>query len=262
MTIYQVDAFTDQIFSGNPAAVVPLEDKWLPDATMQAIAAEHNLSETAFFLPRASGSDIELRWFTPTTEVRFCGHATLASAHVLFHQLGYPHEEIAFHTRELGVFRVRRDGDRYRMNFPADDLQRVTPPARLIDGLRTGVLECWRGRDDYFAVLASEALVRSCTPDFGILQKVEARGVIVTAPGESVDFVSRGFFPQTGVDEDPVTGSANTSLTSLWSRKLDRPRLTARQLSRRGGQLWCEDLGQRIEISGQAVTYMRGEIFL
>lgn len=262
MIIYQVDAFTDRLFSGNPAAVVPLGEAWLPDATLQTIAAENNLSETAFFVAHATRPGYHLRWFTPTVEVRFCGHATLASAHVLFQHMAHPLAEIEFHTRELGTFRVRRDDDLYRMNFPADELRPVTPPAQLVEGLRTNVLECWKGRDDYFAVLPSEEMVRSCAPDFSILRAVEARGVVVTAPGREVDFVSRGFFPQTGVDEDPVTGSANTSLTSLWSQKLGKTELSARQLSQRGGELWCTDLGERIEVAGRAVTYLRGEIFL
>ena len=260
-TLYQVDAFTDELFGGNPAAVLPLPaGPWPNDAYLQNIAAENNLAETAYFRPRPDG-DFDLRWFTPTVEVRFCGHATLASAHVLFAHRDYERDEIRFHTKELGVFTVRRaPGGFYTMNFPADELQRALPVPGLQEGIDQRVLECWRGRDDYFLVLQNEAAVRDCQPDFRTLATVKARGVVITAPGDAVDFVCRGFFPQSGIDEDPVTGSANTSLTSLWSEKLGKTELTAQQLSQRVGNLRCRDLGERVEVSGRAVTYMIGEL--
>ena len=261
MKIYQIDAFTNRMFGGNPAAVVPLPaGDWPADDWLQNVAMENNLAETAYFRPRIDG-DYDLRWFTPTVEVRFCGHATLASAAVLFQYLDYPREEIRFHTNELGIFRVRREADGwYVMNFPADELQRIEIPPVFQEALGVAIEELWRGRDDYFAVLYDEASVRSCAPNFPQLATIEARGVVITSRGKEVDFVSRGFFPQSGIDEDPVTGSANTSLTTLWSAKLNQAELSARQLSRRVGELRCRDLGDRIEVSGQAIGYMIGEL--
>ena len=206
--IYQVDAFTDALFSGNPAAVCPLES-WLPEVKMQKIAMENNLSETAFFVKE--GDAYGLRWFTPTVEVDLCGHATLATAHVLFNHHNYEGEEIRFNTKS-GELRVKRSGDALLMNFPVDEMPETDPPDVLFDGLGVRSDKVFRS-DDYMVVLENEYDVADLTPDFRLLSEVDARGIIVTAPGIDVDFVSRFFGPQSGVDEDPVTGSAHTRLT-------------------------------------------------
>ncbi len=256
MQLFQVDAFTNELFRGNPAAVVPLES-WLSDAELQAIAAENNLSETAFFLPKGQG--FALRWFTPAVEVDLCGHATLATAHVLFQHLEYEKEVIRFETRSGELF-VFRKGHSYVMDFPADVLEKVTPPDDLTTGLGVPVLECYRGKDDFLAVTSSQKVVKEAQPDFRRLAQLPSRGVILTAKGEEVDFVSRGFFPQSGVDEDPVTGSAHTTLTPYWSAQLNKTELHAWQLSQRGGALTCVAKGERVELYGQAVTYLVGTI--
>lgn len=256
--IYQVDAFTGEVFRGNPAAVVPLE-KWLPTEVMQAIALENNLSETAFFVPRGGG--FQLRWFTPTVEVDLCGHATLASAHVLFNHLGFDQDRIEFHTRS-GQLNVERSGTEYLMDFPADQIAAVAPPPALIEGLNETPLEVYMGREDYLVVFETESDVAALQPDFGRLKALKGRGVIVTAPGDEVDFVSRGFFPNAGVDEDPVTGSAHTTLTPYWAGRLEKNELIARQISQRGGAIRCVFKEDRVELAGQAVTYLIGKIFL
>jgi len=256
MQLFQVDAFTNELFRGNPAAVVPLE-AWLSDAKMQAIAQENNLSETAFFLPK--GEDFELRWFTPAVEVDLCGHATLATAHVLFQHMDYQKESVHFHTRS-GQLSVRQAGGFYVMDFPADELEAVEPPSILKEGLGVEIIECYVGRDDYLVVTTTQKMVEQVQPDFRKLAELKSRGTILTARGEEVDFVSRGFFPQAGIDEDPVTGSAHTTLTPYWSAKLGKKELTARQLSQRGGAMKCVAKGVRVELHGQAVTYLIGTI--
>jgi PhzF family phenazine biosynthesis protein len=256
--IYQVDAFAGRLFSGNPAAVVPTESE-LPAGTMQAIAAENNLSETAFVVPEDDHHRI--RWFTPAVEVNLCGHATLAAAHVLFTHLGHPGDRIAFSSAS-GMLYVHRQGELLFLDFPADTLHPADPPPELVDGLGAEPAEVHRGRDDYLAVLESEDQVRSLAPDMAVLEETPGRGVIVTAPGRDADFVSRFFAPQLGIPEDPVTGSAHTSLTPYWSARLGRRKLRALQLSRRGGELFCTDRGERVEIGGRAVTYLVGELWL
>ena len=258
-TLYEVDAFTDEIFRGNPAAVIPLE-AWLPDETMQAIALENNLSETAFFVARGGGG-YELRWFTPTVEVDLCGHATLASAHVLFAHLGFDQNRIEFHTRS-GQLNIKRLGSEYLMDFPADEVSTTDVPAALIEGLNEMPLEVYMGRDDYMAVFETQSDVANLRPDFTRLKALKGRGVIVTAPGYLVDFVSRGFFPNAGVDEDPVTGSAHTTLTPYWAKRLEKKELVAQQISQRGGKIRCTLNGNRVELAGLAVTYLKGVIFL
>ncbi len=253
--IYQVDAFTRKLFSGNPAAVCPLES-WLPVATMQKIAMENNLSETAFFVDE--GDTYGLRWFTPTVEVDLCGHATLATAHVLFNHLNYDGDEITFSTKS-GLLTVKKSGDALLMNFPADEMPETDPPDVLFDGLGLRSDKVFRS-DDYMVVLDNEYDVADLTPDFRLLSEVDARGIIVTAPGIDVDFVSRFFGPQSGVDEDPVTGSAHTKLTPYWAKVLGKNKLTARQISDRGGDLICELKGDRVELQGHAVSYLSGEI--
>lgn len=262
--IYQVDAFTDTLFAGNPAAVCPLP-AWLPEARMQAIAAENNLAETAFFVPRAgTEAEYELRWFTPTVEVALCGHATLATAHVLFRHLGATAEVLTFHSKSgpLRVSRRAADG-RLTLDFPAQPPQPLQQhPDGLLDGLRHTPLHILAG-PDLIAVFDTEAEVRALRPNLAHLARVQYRGIIVTAPGSGeVDFVSRFFGPQVGVPEDPVTGSAHTQLVPYWAARLGKTELRARQVSARGGDLWCALQGERVLISGYAVTYLKGEIEL
>lgn len=259
LPLFQIDAFAERVFQGNPAAVCPLE-AWLPEALMQAIAAENNLSETAFCVPE--GESYGLRWFTPLKEIDLCGHATLATAHVLFEHLGFAGAEIVFSTRS-GALRVTRAGDRLAMDFPAKAVEPCAAPAALIEGLGRMPLEVYGGRD-YLAVFADAAEVRALRPDPRRLAELDRHGVIVTAPGGAedgdVDFVSRFFVPKFGVDEDPVTGSAHCSLTPFWAARLGKATLEARQVSRRGGRLQCTLAGERVILRGRAVTYMAATI--
>jgi len=255
LRIFQVDAFTDYVFGGNPAAVCPLKE-WLDDSIMQNIALENNLSETAFFTKK--GEEYELRWFTPEVEVDLCGHATLATAHVLFDHLGYDKDEIHFQTKS-GLLIISKEGNRLLMNFPTDEMPSIEPPAVLFQALGTRSDHVFK-TDDYMVVLDTEDEVRDLNPDFRILSEVNARGIIVTAPGDEVDFVSRFFCPGVGIDEDPVTGSAHTKLTPYWAKRLNKDILEARQISERGGNLTCRYKGNRTEILGNARTYMIGEI--
>lgn len=258
LPLYQVDAFTTRTFGGNPAAVVPLTE-WLADEWLQHIARENNLSETAFFIPEGPG--YQIRWFTPTTEVDLCGHATLATAHVLYNHLNTKDEQLIFSSRS-GPLKVTRDTKRIILNFPVDDLEPVMPPEGLIEAIGRESLFCYKGKDDYLLVYEKQADIRDLVPDFSLLMDVEARGIIVSAPGEWTDFVSRFFCPRVGINEDPVTGSAHTSLIPYWSRQLAKTELTARQLSDRGGELYCRHRGNRVEIGGEAITYLIGEIHL
>ena len=253
--IYQVDAFTDKLFGGNPAAVCPLTH-WPDAGLMQAIAAENNLSETAFLVPQ--GERYGLRWFTPVAEIDLCGHATLASAHIIFHYLAIHSERVEFETRS-GLLIVSREGSQLAMDFPARPGQSCTAPEALLRGLGTTPREVFRSRD-YLAVLDSEAQVRAVVPDPLALAELDATGVIITAPGDEVDFVSRFFAPREGIPEDPVTGSAHCTLVPYWSRRLCRTQLRGRQISARGGELLCEDLGERVKISGESVVYLEGTI--
>lgn len=253
--IYQVDAFTGELFRGNPAAVCPLTS-WPEDALLQAIAAENNLSETAFLVSR--GERYEMRWFTPLTEIDLCGHATLAAAHVIFHYLNIHRDRVDFDTGS-GPLSVTREGSLLTMDFPARPGESCTAPATLVRGLGAEPQEMYLSRD-YMAVFANEDQVRAVTPDFAVLGQLDVTGVIVTAPGDAVDFVSRFFAPREGIDEDPVTGSAHCTLIPYWSRRLGRSQLRARQVSARGGELLCEDLGTRVKISGEAVVYLEGKI--
>jgi len=254
---YQVDAFATRLFEGNPAAVCPLEG-WLQDEVLQAIAEENRLSETAFFVP--ADEAFQLRWFTPLAEVDLCGHATLATAHVLFDILGYPEPVIRFSTRS-GDLAVEREGDSLVMDFPALPPTTCEAPAMLIEALGAVPLEVLAA-DDYVAVYGSEAAILGLDPDMSKLRKLDSRGVCVTAKGREVDFVSRFFAPQFGIPEDPVTGSAHCELAPYWAQRLGRNRLRARQLSSRGGEVFCEVNGDRVKLSGRAVTFMEGEIFL
>ena len=254
--IYQVDAFTDELFTGNPAAVCPLKE-WLPDGTMQKIALENNLSETAFFVPE--GNNYNIRWFTPETEVDLCGHATLATAHVIFCHLSQGKTgQIQFNSKS-GPLYVRKSGDLITLNFPVADLQKVDPPSELIQAIGMKPVETWKATD-YLILLNSQAEIIEASPDFNLLRMFDTRGVIITAPGDSVDFVSRFFAPGAGINEDPVTGSSHTMLTPFWAQRLGKTEMVAQQLSRRGGTLYCRLLNDRVEISGNAITYMTGTI--
>jgi len=254
--IYQVDAFADRVFGGNPAAVCPLET-WLPDAVMQAIAAENNLSETAFFVPR--GDDYDLRWFTPGVEVDLCGHATLGSAWVIFNRLAPERSVVRFHTRS-GILTVKRDGDSLAMDLPANPAKPCDDAPGLLEALGATPAEVLTTRDHFVAVFPTQAEVRDLAPDFGRMAALARWAVMVTAPGDDVDFVSRFFAPRKGVPEDPVTGSAHCVLTPFWAARLGRNELTARQISRRGGSLRCRLLGDRVELVGRVAPYLQGTI--
>lgn len=253
--LYQIDAFANRLFSGNPAAVCPLE-AWLPDATLQSIAAENNLAETAFFVGR--GGAYQLRWFTPVTEVDLCGHATLASAFVVFGVLEPSLDEVRFETKS-GPLSVARDGELLALDFPSRPPVPCAAPSGLIEALQATPRELLKARD-HLAVFESEDEVRSLRPDMERLKRVDCFAVIATAAGREADFVSRFFAPAVGIPEDPVTGSAHCTLTPYWARRLAKTRLQARQLSARGGELLCEDLGERVRIAGRAVLYLEGAI--
>lgn len=257
LPLYQLDAFTDTVFAGNPAAVVPLES-WLSDEKMQKIALENNLAETAFFVPTETGYHI--RWFTPILEVDLCGHATLASAHVIFFLQNYPGDTITFESKS-GPLLVNRKDDWLTLDFPIDQLHIAVAPPALHESMgSTKVLEVFKGKTDYMVVLENEKQLQEIKPDILILSTIPARGIIMTAPGDEVDFVSRFFAPQSGIDEDPVTGSAHTTLIPYWAERLDKKQMTARQISSRGGYLRCELTNDRTLISGQVRVYMTGEI--
>jgi PhzF family phenazine biosynthesis protein len=256
--IYQVDAFTNQLFRGNPAAVCPL-DAWLPDAVMQSIAMENNLAETAFYVRH--NDRFAIRWFTPAVEMDLCGHATLAAAFVLFSQQRYDAEVVEFDSRS-GILKVRREGDLLTLDFPADTICPAPPQQDLVEALGSWPLEFHKGKWDYLLVYGSQDEIEAMAPDLGLLERIQARGVIVTAKGKDVDFVSRFFAPQVGVPEDPVTGSAHTTLAPYWAARLGKTELSAVQLSRRRGWLTCRTSGDRVEISGRARLYMTGSISL
>jgi PhzF family phenazine biosynthesis protein len=257
IVLYQVDAFTDKLFHGNPAGVCILEE-WLDDKLMQNIAAENNLAETAFVVK--NGDSFEIRWFTPTVEVDLCGHATLASAHVLFNYYPIKENLIPFFSSRSGKLPVERQGLWLTLDFPIDSYTQIDIPDILITALQKRPIEAYRGKTDIMLVFASQEDVEEFRPNFPLIESVGGRGVIVTAPGIKVDFVSRFFAPQSGIDEDPVTGSAHTTLAPYWSMKTGKTRMTAHQLSKRGGNLVCEVKDNRVMISGRAVTYLIGEI--
>jgi PhzF family phenazine biosynthesis protein len=256
LPIYQVDAFTDALFGGNPAAVCPLE-AWLPDTTMAAIAAENNLAETAFFV--RDGAEYPLRWFTPTVEVDLCGHATLASGHVVLNILEPGRKAVNFRTVKAGTLSVRRDGTMLSMDFPARPAAPCTAPD-VVAALGGAPREVLRARD-HLVVYDSAADVAALKPDLAALARLDCWAAIVTAPGENgVDFVSRFFAPAQGVPEDPVTGSAHCTLVPYWAKRLGKTDLEARQVSPRGGTLHCTLKGDRVELAGNAVVYLQGTI--
>ena len=259
LKLYQVDAFAKQVFQGNPAAVVPLE-AWLPDATLQAIARENNLAETVYFI--RDGANWQIRWFTPEIEMDLCGHATLASAWLMFQHLGVMGQEITFGSKS-GPLIVRKVADgRLELDFPSRPPERVAVHERLIDGLGTQPLEVLASRD-YLVVYRDAEEVLGLQPDMTVLAKLD-RMVIATGPGRSgdCDFVSRFFAPQAGVPEDPVTGSAHCTLIPYWAKRLGKTEMFARQVSARGGELWVADRGERVGIAGECALYLVGEILV
>ena len=262
LPIYQVDAFTTEMFGGNPAAVCPLQ-QWLPDDLMQQLGAENNLAETTFIVKE--GDQYRIRWFTPAVEVKLCGHATLATAHIFYTELGYDKDEIVFNSLS-GLLKVKRKGEGvYTLDFPADKLHAVTDiPDAIFEGLNIGPVPVFKSSMDYLLVLHTRQEVEALTPDFKTLSTLDARGVIVTAKadGDEADFVSRCFFPPSGIDEDPVTGSAHTGMVPYWAAQLNKTALKAIQVSGRRGYLDCELKGDRVLMSGSAVTYMKGEYYL
>lgn len=259
--LYQIDAFTTRPFGGNPAAVCPLAN-WLDDGTMQAIATENNLSETAFFVPR--GDDFELRWFTPVAEVDLAGHPTLATAYVILEFLEPGREHLRFQTRQSGALTVTRRGNKLAMDFPSRPPAASRELGDVAAALRAEPIEILAARDG-LAVFASQAEVAALSPDFAKVAALDCLGLIATAPaaaGSGWDFVSRFFAPKHNINEDPVTGSAHCTLIPYWANKLGKSRLAARQISKRVGELWCEDRGERVEITGQCVCFLEGVIRL
>jgi PhzF family phenazine biosynthesis protein len=253
--LYQIDAFTDSVFGGNPAAVCPLGE-WIDDGLMQKIAEENNLSETAFFVKK--GTRYEIRWFTPRVEIELAGHPTLAAAYVIFNYIDPGANKISFSSKS-GELVVTRDGGLIRMNFPAMEPVGAGENGLLNRALGLNPVELYRTRD-YMAVYRTQDEILSIKPDFGLLGRLDCLGIIVSAPGEKADFVSRCFAPSVGINEDPVTGSAHSTLVPYWARRLKKDTLHAYQLSGRGGELFCRYLGDRVEISGRAVPYLKGMI--
>ena len=256
LKIYQVDAFAKGPFTGNPAAVIPL-GQWLDDELMQNIAMENNLSETAFFVKE--NGNYHIRWFTPTIEVRLCGHATLASAYVLFNFFEKEKSTLSFNSLG-GDLSVLRQDDRLILDFPTDVIETVEQCIEIEEALGRIALEKYRGLDDYMLVFETQEEVSQMTPDFTRLKTCATRGILVTAPGKNVDFISRGFFPAFGIDEDPATGSAHTTLTQYWANRLNKNKLSAIQWSSRKGYFNCEYRGDRTLIAGHCHLYLEGEI--
>jgi PhzF family phenazine biosynthesis protein len=254
--LYQIDAFTDERFRGNPAAVCILQE-WLPDETLQNIAAENNLAETAFVIER--GENFELRWFTPAVEVILCGHATLATAYVFKEHRDYKPDEISFKTKS-GILKVIFGGNIMSMIFPSRPGTTCKAPQDLLEGVKSQPSEVLKSVEDYMVVLRNQEEVVALKPDLDRFDKLEGRGVIVTSRGNEVDFVSRFFAPHAGIPEDPVTGSSHTTLIPYWSEVLNKKSMTALQVSKRGGKIYCENLGEKVKIAGSATTYLTGEI--
>ena len=261
LTLYQIDAFANKIFGGNPAAVIPLE-QWLDAPLMQQIALENNLSETVFFVSAGNGiADFEIRWFTPEVEINLCGHATLASAYVLYNILGYEKPGIRFSSMS-GILQVSREENLICLDFPSWKPERLDIYPSELSAIigHAEIVGVYKYRD-MLVELVNEEAVKNCDPDFSLMKK-HVDKMIITAPGKKVDFVSRFFAPGAGIDEDPVTGSAHSQLIPFWSEKLGKNEMHALQLSKRGGELWCEQRGDRVLMKGKGVFYMKGEIFL
>ena len=258
LKMFQVDAFASLPFTGNPAAVVPLAE-WLTDEVMLRIAGENNLSETAFFVPENGG--YRIRWFTPELEVDLCGHATLAASHVIFNELGLEDSVIRFHSDRSGELSVAKEGDRLVLDFPAYPMKEIEPIAILPEALGSKPLKTWESQGNMvFLLMESESQIRAMKPDLSLIAQVPFDEVIVTARGDSADFVSRMFAPRIGIPEDPVTGAIHCSLIPYWAEELGKDKLIARQVSKRGGELYCELAGERVKIGGNAVTFLKGEI--
>jgi PhzF family phenazine biosynthesis protein len=259
--IYQVDAFADQLFKGNPAAICPINE-WLSDETMQNMGLENNLSETAFIVK--GGNDYHIRWFTPLAEVELCGHATLAAAHVVFNHLNHTSNNITFHSKSGPLQVNRQDNGLITLHFPNNNPEKINDiPPGMHEGLGVdNSCPVFKTSFDYMVVLPSQNAVEALRPDFKLLSKTPCRGIITTARGNDVDFVSRCFYPRTGVDEDPVTGSAHTIMVPYWAAQLNKTKMKAVQLSKRGGQLDVELLGNRVLMSGHAITYIVGEVII
>ena len=258
MTIFQVDAFNNEIFKGNPAAVCPLSE-WISENLMQSIAEENNLSETVFFVKNKSSFDI--RWFTPACEIDLCGHATLAAAHIIFTELNYTEKVLEFNSKS-GKLTVEKNKDWYTLNFPSEEINEIETPSFLEQALNIPILKTYKGKWKLLIELENEEDVANLTPNFSLLSKLESNGIIVTSKGNKVDFVSRFFAPKLNINEDPVTGSAHTLLIPFWAKKLNKNNLNAIQLSKRVGILKCNYLNNRVEMSGQAITYLKGELTL
>lgn len=258
LKLYQVDAFTYEVFKGNPAAICPL-DEWLSDEILQKIANENNLSETAFFVK--SGDKYHIRWFTPSVEIELCGHATLAAAFVLFNYENHSGDIVNF-ISVSGELNVCRQNDFYSMNFPKDEIQEVELKPDLLIPFREQPVAAYKGNFDYMLIFEEEHQICTIHPNVALLSRIDTRGIIVTAPGREVDFVSRFFAPRCGIVEDPVTGSSHTTLIPYWAARLNKNVLTAKQLSKREGSLLCKLQNDRVLISGQAQMYMVGEIII
>ncbi len=256
MNFYQVDAFTNEMFKGNPAGVCPL-NSWLSEEKMQAIAKENNLSETAFFVK--NNQQFDIRWFTPSSEIDLCGHATLATAHILFTELGFEANKIMFNSKS-GTLTVEKKDNWYTLNFPSEKIEEIEIPEILKKAFNVPILKCYKGKWKCLVELKDETAITALTPNFNLLKQLEFYGVIVTSKGDSSDFVSRFFAPKIGINEDPVTGSAHTLLIPFWANKLNKQNLTAYQLSERIGFLKCQNFEERVEMSGQAITYLKGQI--
>jgi PhzF family phenazine biosynthesis protein len=259
LNIYQVDAFTDRVFQGNPAAVCPLE-QWFDDEILQAIAQENNLAETAFFIPR--GREFHIRWFTPTQEVPLCGHATLATAFIIFTELEPARQSIQFESKS-GSLQVTRQGALFKMDFPAYSMIPCqNPPSELLKGLMDQFQEVYFVEEDpnYYVILESEDQVRALEPDLKLFERLHPYGIVFTAPGARSDCVSRCFAPSYGIPEDPVTGSIHSALVPYWAKRLKKPKIHAYQASQRGGNLFCEYLGERVLMGAHAIKYLTGTI--
>lgn len=260
LKIFQIDAFALKLFGGNPAAVVPLKE-WLPDNILQSIAAENNLAETAFFVPASGEHHFDLRWFTPENEIDLCGHATIASAYVLYNHENFSGEKIIFSSRS-GPLTVKKSGEEYTLDFPAYKISQAEVSNDVIDAIGKVPADAYQFKKDLLLVYHDEVTLQMIRPDFGKLKQCAPRGVIITAPSEDADFVCRFFAPKMGIDEDPATGSAQCSLIPYWSARLKKNTLTSIQLSKRKGFFRVKLKGDRVEICGGAVLYMTGEIEL
>jgi PhzF family phenazine biosynthesis protein len=255
--LFQVDAFTNKLFRGNPAAVC-ITEKWIDEHLMQKIAMENNLSETAFIVKK--NNQYQIRWFTPKIEVDLCGHATLASAHVIFNHYDYESDEISFNSIYSGKLIATRNGEYITLDFPVDKLNKVKPPNGLVNSIGKKPFEVYKGKEDYLLIYNGRDDIQNLSPDFNKLKNINTRGIIVTAKDDKYDFVSRFFAPALGINEDPVTGSAHTLLIPYWANKLNKNELIAKQLSKRSGILKCKFAADRVYISGKAKTFFIGEI--